>query len=63
MLLGCLSIVPVMKKIFKKINKEFLAGFIPLSALSLYFGGLRPAVILSIALGGAYLVWQVVRHE
>ena len=52
-----------MKKIFKKLNKEFLAGFVPLSAISLYYNGLKPAVIFSIALGGAYIIWQVTRDE
>lgn len=57
------TILTVMEKIFKKLNKKFLAGFIPLSAISLYFSGVKPAVIFSIALGLVYIAWQILRDE
>ncbi len=60
--LGRLSILIAMKKIFKKLNKEFLLGFIPLSVLSIYYGGIKTTTILSTLLGVAYIVWQVTRR-
>lgn len=52
-----------MRKFFKRINKTFLAGFIPLSAASLYLSDGSALAIFSVMFGAAYLVWQVNRDR
>lgn len=55
------SIVTIMKKFIKNADKKFLAGFIPLSAASLYLTDFSAAALGAVLFGAAYLVWQVIQ--
>lgn len=65
-----MSIVNVMKKIFKEIAKRFkrvdkifLAGFTFLTVVSFALSGAKPLWLASTLLGYCFIAWQVIRNE
>lgn len=54
------SILAIMKNFIKNADKKFLAGFIPLSAASLYLTDFSAPALLAVLFGASYLVWQVI---
>lgn len=53
------SIIVDMKKIIKRLDKVWLAGFIPLTIVGYLLSGLTPLGVASLTLGAAYLAWQI----